>query len=78
MNWSLVAAMVADDRLRDLTTSLACGGIRGGLRVSSAGLCSWGRAAGGSSKHVRKLASCLVPSWPLMSVEEAGVRSSVG
>ena len=35
------------------------------------------RAGGGSSKAICRVASCLEPSWPWMSVEEAGVGGKV-
>lgn len=35
------------------------------------------RAGGGSSKAICRVASCLEPSWPWMSVEEAGVGGNV-
>lgn len=90
-NWSFGGGL-AEDLLRDLTVSLACirygvpggeccgpsvgenldsdcGGFGGSFEVM---------AGGGSSKAIWRAASCLEPSWPLRSVDEAGVGGKTG
>ncbi len=76
-NWSL-GGCAAEDRLRDFTVSLGCVyailvgsvssvGVRCGLVPATA------RAGSGSTKVMCNVSSCLVPSAPLMSVEDPGV-----
>lgn len=76
VNWSL-GWLAADDRRRDLTVSLGWPGCKTAEEVEcSDEVASVVTAGGGSSK-----ASCreaiFDPSWPLMSVDEAGVGRKV-
>ena len=69
----------AEERLRDLTVSLGCTGkgalgdlvVAGDVRLAS-------MADGGSSNDIWSDDSCLAPSWPLISVDDAGVGSIAG
>jgi hypothetical protein len=82
---SLFVAAGADGRRLDLTASLGCilngalgeAGDSGDAGVSSLSICELARgcliAGGGSSKANCSGDSCLVPSCPAISVEEAGV-----
>jgi hypothetical protein len=86
---SLAGPCAAEDLRRDFTVSLACRGyaVLGddwGLDDAEtfvselAGRDSAGViAGGGSSKAICRAASCFVPSWPGMSVEDAGVGRAV-
>ena len=82
---SLLAAVTADERLLDLTASLGC--IRKGvfgdawdsgetgtfMLLLSRFAARESMAGGGSSKAICSCNDCLIPSWPFISVEEAGV-----
>jgi hypothetical protein len=74
-NWSL-GGFAADDRLRDLTVSLACVGKKVADVLGRFDPPSLATAGGGNSKASWSEA-ILEPSWPLMSVDDPGVGRNV-
>lgn len=76
-----VVVVAAEDRRRALTASLGCTGKSGFVREPERCLGSVGgeaRAGGGSSNDIWRGGRSLVPSLPVMSVEEAGVGGRFG
>lgn len=71
---SLCAVAAAEERLLDFTVSLGCMG-NGALGDDALPPLLASMADGGSSNDIWSEDSCFVLSWPLISVEEAGVGS---
>lgn len=91
--FSFAAFWAAEDLRRDLTASAGCTGYGVTLEGEMGWKPEWGdvlvsegetleascvKAAGGNSKASCSEARFLEPSWPFMSVEDAGVGGSVG